>query len=232
MSPHSSLLTPPGFFITGTDTGVGKTLTACGFLHALCVQGKTAIGMKPVATGCAKTAEGLISDDALQLQAASTRRLPMRAVNPYAFEPPIAPHIAAEKAGERIELDRIVSAYLELAKAADAVIVEGIGGFRVPLNEKEDLADLAAKLKLPVVLVVGIRLGCLSHALLTVDAIAGRELDLAGWIANEIEPGMATFGENVAALKERIRRPCLAVVAHGAKPEAIAQSLHPGIGNL
>lgn len=213
--------------MTGTDTGAGKTLIACALLHALRAQGKTAIGMKPVATGCAETAEGLISEDAVLLQAASSKRHPMRTINPYAFAPAIAPHIAAAAAGVRIELDVIMGQYRQLAAAADAVVVEGVGGFRVPLNDKHDTGDLALALALPVVVVAGMRLGCLNHTLLTVEAIRARGLDVGGWIANQSAPGMAAFAENVGALKERIPAPCLGVFEfdRDVAPEAMATRL-------
>jgi dethiobiotin synthetase len=228
---RSSLLAAHGVFVTGTDTGVGKTLISCALLHALRAESKTAIGMKPVATGGVKTADGLISDDAILLQAASSQRLSTRLINPYPFAPPIAPHIAAQAAGVRIEIGRIVKACSELVKVCDVVVMEGVGGFRVPLNESQDTADLAVKVALPIILVVGMRLGCLNHALLTVEAITSRELKFAGWIANQAEAGMQAFTENVVALKERIPFPCLGAIEFNerAKPEAIAKLLAQGV---
>jgi dethiobiotin synthetase len=208
----TSQLRPSGFFVTGTGTGVGKTSVACALLHALRAQGRSAIGMKPVASGCVEMAEGLVSEDAELLRAASSQRMPMRVINSYAFAPAIAPHIAADAVGVTIEIERILDAYCKLTQICDIVIVEGIGGFRVPLNAREDAADLAVRLKLPVVLVAGVQLGCLNHALLTVEAIAARGLQLAGWIANQIEPDMPAFAENVAALEQRIVEPCLGVI--------------------
>src|SRR5471032_680913 len=152
---------PAGYFITGTDTGVGKTLIACALLHALARAGWRVVGMKPVAAGAARSAEGLINEDVAQLRAASSVKAELALVNPYCFEPAIAPHIAAVQTGVTIDLIHIAQAYARLAAAADTVIVEGVGGFCVPLNGKEDAADLAQCLGLPVILVVGVRLGCM-----------------------------------------------------------------------
>ena len=208
-----------GYFITGTDTGVGKTLICCALLHRFAAAGKTVIGMKPVACGAARRAAGLINDDVAALRAASNVDAPLALVNPYCFGPPIAPHLAAEQAGVVIELQIILDSYRDLSATADIVIVEGVGGFRVPLNRGEDTADLALRLGLPVILVVGIRLGCLNHALLTAHAIRGHGLTLAGWIANRIDPAMAAAGRNVAALAERLPAPLLGDVEFSANPQ-------------
>ncbi len=218
MTHHASHLTPHGFFVTGTDTGVGKTLIACALLHALALQGKRVIGMKPVACGAVRSARGLNHDDVALLRAASNVDAPLALVNPYCFEPPIAPHLAAEQAGAAIDLATIVNAYRRLAAIADIVIVEGVGGFCVPLNFGEDCADLAQRLGLPVILVVGLRLGCLNHALLTAQSIRARGLMLAGWIANRIDPAMAAAERNVAALAERLAAPLLGSVEFIAAP--------------
>lgn len=210
---------PRGVFVTGTDTDVGKTLIACALLHAWRAAGKTAIGMKPVAAGCEIQAQSLICGDVTMLRQASSVQAPHELVNPYAFEPSVAPHIAAEEAGVAIDLERIHAAFLKLAKYADIVVVEGAGGFRVPLNLNEDSADLARKLSLPVVLVVGMRLGCLNHALLTADAIRAQGLTLAGWVANRIEPKMPRFEANLAALRQRLGAPLLSVVEFEAAPD-------------
>jgi dethiobiotin synthetase len=156
------------YFITGTDTGVGKTLVSCALLHGLAAQGKRAVGFKPVAAGCDADDH---NEDAKALRAASNIQAAYGQINPYCFTHAIAPHLAARHAGVRIEFGRILNSYRELEAQADAVVVEGVGGFCVPLNEKQDSADLAAALELPVILVVGMRLGCLNHALLTVRAI-------------------------------------------------------------
>jgi dethiobiotin synthetase len=192
------------YFIAGTDTGVGKTLVSSALVHGYTQQGLKSAGMKPVAAGCESIDGRWLSEDVAQLKAASNIDAELSLVNPYAFAPAIAPHIAAEQAGVRIELTNIQSAYETLRQSADVVIVEGVGGFRVPLGSDWDTADLAQALALPVVLVVGMRLGCLSHALLTVEAIEKRGLSLAGWVANRIDPDMTAYAENLDALRQRI----------------------------
>jgi dethiobiotin synthetase len=197
------------YFIAGTDTGVGKTLVSSALVHGYAQQGLKSVGMKPIAAGCESIDGRWLSEDVAQLQAASNIDADLSLVNPYAFAPAIAPHIAAEQAGVRIELTNIQSAYETLRQSADVVIVEGVGGFRVPLGSDWDTADLAQALALPVVLVVGMRLGCLSHALLTVEAIEKRGLSLAGWVANRIDPDMTAYAENLDALRQRIDAPLL-----------------------
>ena len=219
LPPHASRLTPHGFFVTGTDTGVGKTLICCALLHGFAASGKSVIGMKPVAAGAVRIARGLINADVALLRAASNVDAPLALVNPYCFEPPIAPHLAAEQAGAAIELATIVSAYRQLAAVADIVIVEGVGGFCVPLNRSEDSADLAQRLGLPVILVVGLRLGCLNHALLTAHSIRAQGLTLAGWIANRVDRAMAAAERNVAALAERLAAPLLGVIEFTTAPD-------------
>ncbi|MBS1189329.1 MAG: bioD [Rhodocyclaceae bacterium] len=200
------------WFIAGTDTEIGKTFVACTLLHAARARGWSAVGMKPVAAG---TAPDGTNEDVEQLRAASSLDLPLRLINPYLFQAPIAPHIAAAEEGIDIDFARIGKAYGELAAQADVVVVEGVGGFRVPLGEDRDSADLAVALGLPVILVVGMRLGCISHALLTAEAIAARGLTLAGWVANRVDPAMTRFEENLAALRRRLPAPLLGVVPHG-----------------
>ena len=199
------------YFITGTDTGVGKTLIGCALLHALAAQGLRVVGMKPVAAGCD---EHDMNEDVRALLAASNVMATRGQVNPYCFSKPVAPHLAAHFVGISINLERIVQSYHELAAQADAVIVEGVGGFLVPLNEHEDGADLAMNLNLPVILVVGIRLGCMNHALLTVQAIAHCGLELAGWVANCVDEHMEMKDENIAALQSRIEAPLLGIVPY------------------
>ncbi|HUO44790.1 MAG TPA: dethiobiotin synthase [Burkholderiales bacterium] len=211
---------PRGFFITGTDTGVGKTLVACALLHALARRGERAAGMKPVASGAVRTVNGLRNEDVEALLAASNVKVARELVNPYCFETPIAPHLAAQRAGVEISLDNIAAAFAALAERADRVVVEGIGGFRVPLNAAEDGADLAARLDLPVILVVGVRLGCLNHALLTAHAIVERGLVFAGWIANRIDPQMEAADLNVDALEQRLAAPLLGDIGHMSTPDA------------
>lgn len=205
--------------MTGTDTGVGKTLIACALLHAYAAAGKRVVGMKPVAAGAERSAEGLLNADVRLLRSAGSVDASLALMNPYCFEPPVAPHIAAEQAGVVIDLKRIGQAFAQLAAAADVVIVEGVGGFCVPLNSKEDTADLAQYLALPVILVVGMRLGCLNHALLTAQAVRGRGLRLAGWIANRIDPDMAVAAENIRALAARLDAPLVGEIEFSASPD-------------
>jgi dethiobiotin synthetase len=206
------------YFVTGTDTGVGKTLIASALVHQFAQQGLKSVGMKPVAAGCELVGRKLVNEDVTQLIAASNMQAPPNLVNPYAFTPPIAPHIAAQQASEAISLDVIAEAFVQLAAVADVVIVEGAGGFCVPLNDIATMADLAVKLDIPVLLVVGLRLGCINHALLTVEAIQARGLKLAGWIANQLDPEMAVFEENIASLKLRIHSPYLGLVSWNDEP--------------
>ncbi len=199
-----------GLFVTGTDTGVGKTRVAVALIHALRARGLRVAAMKPVSAG---SPPGELNEDVAALLQAADVEADLCDVNPYAFADPVAPHIAAQQAGIRIDLEVVVAAYSRLAAAADVVVVEGAGGWRVPLNNRDDMADLAQRLGLPVVLVVGLRLGCLSHALLTVESITHRQLPWAGWVGNHIDPAMAFQHENVAALHARLPAPCLGVQA-------------------
>jgi dethiobiotin synthetase len=208
-----------GFFVTGTDTGVGKTLVSCALIHRFTALGKSVIGMKPVAAGGERGAEGLINDDVRLLRAASNVNAALTLVNPYCFEPPIAPHIAATQAGAVIEIDRITQAYQQLAALAEVVIVEGVGGYCVPLNDTQDTATLAQRLGLPVIMVVGLRLGCLNHALLTARSITADGLTLAGWVANRIDPAMVAADDNIRALSQRITAPLLGEIEFAATPD-------------
>lgn len=216
----------PAWFVTGTDTEVGKTFVTCALLHALKSQGIRAVGMKPVAAG---TNEHGCNDDVEALIAASGVEAPRELVNPYLFHPAIAPHIAASEEGRSIDIDRIVDSFDTLRGLADAVLVEGVGGFCVPLGPHSDSADLAEQLALPVILVVGMRLGCINHALLTQQAIAACGLKLAGWVANRIDPAMARFDENLAALTTRIPAPLLGVIPPNSTPELAARILEFGL---
>lgn len=215
------------YFIAGTDTGVGKTLVASALLHAFVRQGRSAVGMKPVAAGCVRVGARLCCEDVASLLAASSIVAPPELVNPYALVPPVAPHIAAAQAGQEIRLDCIEQAFHALAAMAEVVVVEGVGGFMVPLNEREDAADLAQRLDLPLILVVGLRLGCLNHALLTAEAVRRRGLKLAGWVANQINPAMAEMPGNLALLQNRLAAPLLGVLpyAPAALPEQAADRL-------
>lgn len=201
-----------GFFIAGTDTGIGKTRVAAALLHAYAGLGHRVIGMKPVAAG-ADLIDGVwVNEDVALLAAASNVVAPADWRNPYLFREAIAPHIAADRKGVRIDILHIRAAYEQLAALAEVVVVEGVGGVLVPLSESKDAADLACALGLPLILVVGMRLGCINHALLSVEAIAARGLHLAGWVANQIDPEMSAYEENLAALRRRISAPLLAEV--------------------
>ena len=199
------------YFVTGTDTGVGKTLISCALLHAFAAQGKSVAGMKPVAAGCDE--DGL-NEDVKKLRAATNVFASLGQINPYSFIHPIAPHIAAHHAGVSINLDRILESFNELTSQAEVVIVEGAGGFQIPLNETQDSTDLAISLGIPVILVVGMRLGCINHALLTMRAIHDCDLVCAGWVANVIDAEMGALKENIEALQKRIDAPLLGVVQH------------------
>jgi dethiobiotin synthetase len=203
-------LQPQSYFITGTDTDVGKTYIASKIIEHFVKAGYKTIGMKPVAAGCEVSADGLLlNDDVTALCQASNVSAPAELINPYLFEPAIAPHIAAAQKQVDVLLSTIVSAYQALDKSAELVIVEGAGGFFVPLNDSELIADLAAAINLPIVLVVGMKLGCINHALLTVEAIRAKGLTLAGWVANQIDPDMAMIEENLQTLKKRIDAPLI-----------------------
>ena len=199
-------------FITGTDTGVGKTLISAAFLHALGRTGAKAAGMKPVAAGT-ETRDGQPwNEDVALLAEASTLQLPRELTTSYLLNEPCAPHVAAKMQDVRIDPAVLTRAYQQVAAVADAVVVEGVGGFRVPLTDDFDTADFSAALQLDVILVVGLRLGCLNHALLTAEAIAARGLKLAGWIANQVDPAMPHQTDNVQALQKRLAAPLLGVV--------------------
>lgn len=208
------------FFVTGTDTGVGKTLAAAAMLRYWRGQGLSVAGMKPVAAGATLTADGLRNDDALMLAAETSRTWPYEVVNPYVFEPPVAPHLAALEAGVEIRLPPISEALARLRQASDVVVVEGAGGFLVPLAPGRSFAELPAALGLEVILVVGLRLGCLSHASLTAEAIAARRLRLAGWIGSHVDAGYERLAENLQCLRQILPAPCLGVIAHLAVPDA------------
>jgi len=202
------------WFITGTDTNVGKTIVAAALAHALQNNFARVACMKPVACGAAQTHAGLRNDDALALQAAANVALPYETINPYCYEQPIAPHIAADLSGRTIDLEQIIVSYKAICSQADAVLVEGVGGWQVPLNAQHDTADLACLIDAPVILVVGIRLGCLNHALLTRAAIARCGLRLAGWVANQIDPNCEFTAEIKSYLVDNIDAPLIADVPH------------------
>jgi len=201
-----------GVFITGTDTEVGKTLVASAMVRSLAQDGNRIAVMKPIAAGAEPTDAGLRNTDAIELMAAANAPAPYDTVNPYCLKMPASPHIAAAKEGISIKLAPIVQAFGQLTRASDLVIVEGAGGWLAPINEAETMADVAVALDLPVVLVVGLRLGCLNHALLTAQAIEARGLTLAGWIANHVQPRFEHAAENIATLETRLVAPLLDVV--------------------
>lgn len=207
------------YFVTGTDTGIGKTLIASALVYGYGQRGLKAVGMKPVAAGCVEHEDSLLSEDVSMLMAAGNVAAPLEIHNPYAFKPAIAPHIAAARSGVVIRFEAIQRAYEELTTLADMVVVEGVGGFRVPLRDDLDTADMAQALHIPVILVVGMRLGCLSHALLTVEAIRARGLELAGWVANQVDPQMSVYEENLQALEQRIAAPCLGRIPYLTTPD-------------
>ncbi|SFU63018.1 dethiobiotin synthetase [Polaromonas sp. YR568] len=213
-------------FVTGTDTGVGKTLVSAALLHALAKRHLRVVGMKPVAAGTESIDGVEANEDVLALRAASTCRVPPELDNPVLLPDPVSPHIAAARAGVRIDIAQLVACYRQLALLADAVVVEGAGGFHVPLSSLETGADLAEALDLPVVLVVGLRLGCLNHALLTAEAIRSRGLTLAGWVANHIDPDMLAQDDNIAFLQKQLQAPLLATVPWQAGVDARNITIH------
>ncbi len=201
-----------GFFITGTDTDVGKTTIALGLMAALQQQGLSVVAMKPISAGCTKTTTGLRNNDAVQLMQQASLELPYDMVNPYAFEAAIAPHIAAAQNNTTMHIEPLCRAYEKIAAQADVVIVEGAGGWQVPLNENETMADLATALGLPVINIVGLRLGCLSHALLTAESIAAHGLQHTAWVGNMLCAEMICATENIMTLKQRLPGDCLGIV--------------------
>ena len=209
------------YFVTGTDTGVGKTRTSCALIHALRRAGHArVVGMKPVAAGCdwVPGVDGhpgeWLNEDVAQLRAASSLKVPSAFDNPYALPDAVSPHLAARNEGVVIDIGHIEASFHALSQHTDAVVVEGAGGFIVPLHEAPGQfatsADLATRLRLPVILVVGLRLGCLNHALLTQEAISRRGLTLAGWVANVVDPDMPEQAGNLATLQQQLQAPLLA----------------------
>ncbi|MCW5574507.1 MAG: dethiobiotin synthase [Burkholderiales bacterium] len=205
-------------FVAGTDTGVGKTLAACALLHGFAALGLRAVGMKPVAAGAVRRNGAWHNDDVAQLRAASSVEAGLSSVNPYCFAPAVAPHVAAAEAGVVIRTTTIAAHYARLARVADVVVVEGVGGLLVPLGRRSCASEIPLRLGIPVVLVVGLRLGCLNHALLTVDALRMHGLRLAGWIANQIDPRMSRKSQNLDTLRQRIGAPLLGLLPHARNP--------------
>jgi dethiobiotin synthetase len=216
-----------GCYVTGTDTGIGKTLASSALLFALRERGLRAVGMKPVASGCEATPDGWRNEDALALQAASDPVPAYADINPYALPLPLAPELAARDAGIEIELATLLSAHARLNARAGRVVVEGVGGWDAPLSASLRQADLVRALTLPVVLVVGLRLGCLNHAILSARAIAADGCQLIGWIGNAIDPDMARREDQRAMLQARIQAPCMGWLPHadGAEPRAFSRYL-------
>jgi dethiobiotin synthetase len=219
-------------FVTGTDTGVGKTLASCALLHAWRARGHRVAGMKPLASGSEPIDGAWRNEDALALQAASDPRPAYADVNPYALPNPLAPELAARDAGVDVALPPIVAAYERLGRNADALVVEGVGGWAAPLAPTLWQADLVRALDLPVVLVVGLRLGCLNHAILSARAIAADGCRLAGWIASDVDPAMQRADDNMALLAGRLDAPCWGRLPHSASPDParLASALHPTLG--
>lgn len=210
-----------GFFITGTDTGIGKTYSTVLLARHLIAQGKRVAALKPVASGATWVAGELHNADAQQLRAASNVELSYTEINPYCFVSPIPPHIAASQQQVEIELAVIAKQVSQAQSRADVVLVEGVGGWLAPLNTNETVADLARQVQLPVLLVVGLRLGCLNHALLSAAAIANSGCELAGWLANLMDPNYAVADETIAYLRTHLPAPCVGVISYQA--DAIAQ---------
>lgn len=203
------------YFITGTDTDAGKTLITAGLLALARQHGMTTLGLKPVASGCHLDAEGLRNDDALTLQARNHPEVDYATINPFAYAPAIAPHLAARQAGDTLRIGTLAEAMAgPLASGRDLTLIEGAGGWRVPLNDNEDLSDLAGAFQLPVILIVGLRLGCINHARLTAEAIEAQGLRLAGWVANGITSDFDEADDNLATLAHHLPAPCLGRVPH------------------
>ncbi|KAB7765840.1 dethiobiotin synthase [Xanthomonas maliensis] len=212
------------FYVTGTDTGIGKTMGSTALLHAMRARGRRAVGMKPVASGCAPTAAGWQNEDALALQAASDPQPDYATVNPYALPAPLAPELAAADVGVQLQLEPIERAFARLRAQAEVVVVEGVGGWAAPLSATLDQADLVRALGLPVVLVVGVRLGCINHARLTAAAIAADGLECIGWVANEIDPQMERLEDNVLMLQQRLAMPYWGRIAWRPQADAALQA--------
>lgn len=214
------------FFITGTDTGVGKTRTTLALMTALKLRGLRVAGMKPVATGCAPSPSGLRNQDAEMIRACCGEEIPYELINPYAFEPPVAPLFAARAFRTLIEKTVIERAFTDLSNRADTVMVEGVGGWRIRLGEGLQMSDLVQSMQLRVILVVGLRLGCINHALLSAAAIRDDGLRLAGWIANHIDPGYDRIGETVQLLSEEIQAPMIGLTPFSVKYDSTATAAH------
>ncbi len=218
-----------GVFITGTDTGVGKTRVTLGIMSAIQSTGLSVCGMKPLASGASEINGVLLNEDARSIQRQASKHIDYQHINPYVYQLPIAPHLAAEKAGECIDIDKIIGAYKKIGSLSDYIVVEGVGGWRVPVNNNKTLADLVRALKLPVIIVVGIRLGCINHALLSAEAIKADGLTLFGWVANRIDKEYMESDETIRVIAERIAAPKLADIPflEQQNNHAVARLLNP-----
>ncbi len=212
------------YFVVGTDTGIGKTHATCALLHALARRHARVCGMKPIAAGGVQTDDGFSNEDSIAHRAASTVRVPPGLDNPILLPEPLSPHIAAARAGTPIEFGTVLAAVAGLRARTDALVVEGAGGFLVPLSATQTGADLAVALDMPLLLVVGMRLGCLNHALLTAEAIRARGLRLAGWIANRVDPDFLCPEENLAYLSSHLGAPLWADLPFSATPDPRADA--------
>lgn len=222
----------PGLFITGTDTGIGKTAVALGLMAAFQKNGLTVAGMKPVSAGCELTEKGLRNEDAVLLMNQASVELPYDLINPYAFKSAVAPHIAAEQVGVEMQIEPLVAGFNNIKQQCDIVLVEGAGGWLVPLNKNESMADVAKSMDLKIILVVGMRLGCLSHALLTQNSIKQTGLIFAGWVANYVTPDFPSSEENLQTLKGRLYAPLLGTIPYKKKPDSGYISNHLDISQL
>lgn len=215
-----------GFFITGTDTGVGKTWVTATLMHIARQRGISVLGMKPVASGCEVKDGQLINEDALILQSQASIPVAYSEINPYAFRAPVSPHIASEQVGCSILLEKIMECFNRLRTQADLVFVEGVGGWAAPLSSDLTVADMAARLGLPVILTVGLRLGCLNHALLSASAIGQSGVELAGWVGNRIDAEMQCADKNIDTLKSRLPAPCLGILPYSECFDPVSLSRH------
>lgn len=215
-----------GVFVTGTDTGIGKTFVSAALLSALNASGRRAVGMKPVASGCVMTPRGLRNDDAETLLDHSDGVPAYESINPFSLREAIAPHIAAREDGIEILLEPIANALAKLSASADCVVVEGVGGWCAPLSNSLSQSDLTKALRLPVILVVGLRLGCLNHAILSARAIQADGCELIGWIGNGFDPAMQRVRENIETLRERLPAPCLGVLPFSKDRDARRAGAH------
>ncbi len=217
------------FFITGTDTGVGKTWFTVAFMAALKGRGLNVMGMKPIATGAEKIKDRLINEDAKLIMQNCSQKVSYNLINPFVFELPIAPHVAAKHEGVVIELDQITKNYHLLKSMCDVLVVEGVGGWRVPVTNEHSLTDLVSKLNLSVILVVGMRLGCINHAILTAEAINADGINLCGWVSNHLDRVYSNSEETIETLKKRLHCPHIADLRYNSNfdPNKIAKEIAP-----